>query len=597
MTINLFSRVLPVIALFSASAMMAQNFQTMPVQSGYTADVIANGIGSSLNSTTVDVDGVSYNFVARDFQLTAASTPLTYGIPTNGTINSAVASTPGLTFQLGDLSGNNSLRIATNTAGSNTGTMVFTTPVAAFKLYMLSTSGSGSSTVDITVNFTDNTSQVFTAQSITDWYGGTNFAIQGIGRILRNTDVLEANSTNPRLYQTVLNIDAANQTKPIQSVTITKTNSSGVANIFAFSADTYTTCVAPTLQPVSNLTSNSAQASWTVPSGTQAASHDIYYSTSSTVPNSGTTPNYQGVTGTSYTIGSLASSTTYYYWVRTNCSTGTSQSAWSFAGSFTTLCGAMVPAYTNNFTSYPGTCWVTALSGGTPATGPSATTSYWTQRNFLNTGSNASASMNVYSANRTGWLKTVPFDLSAGGYRVKFNYGVTTYSGTAATTMGSDDIVNFLVSDDGGTTWTILETWNASKTPSNTSNVYSYDLGNTSPNTVFAFYGTSGAVNDSADYNFYVDDFTVETAQLSTSEVKKTISKVSVHPNPFKDILYLSDTKDIKRVTVGDATGRIVKSVEGSVKELDLSAMNTGLYFVTLYFKDGSQSTVKAIKK
>ena len=62
MVINLFSRVVPAIALFSASVFMAQNYQTMPVSSGFTADVIANGIGSSTISTNNDVDGVSYAF-------------------------------------------------------------------------------------------------------------------------------------------------------------------------------------------------------------------------------------------------------------------------------------------------------------------------------------------------------------------------------------------------------------------------------------------------------------------------------------------------------------------------------------------------------
>ncbi|MCJ7933166.1 MAG: T9SS type A sorting domain-containing protein [Chryseobacterium sp.] len=598
MVINLFLRAIPSIALFSAATMMAQNFQTMPVQSGYTDDVIANGTGSSMTSTTTDVDGVSYNFVARDFKLTPTSSDLTYGLPTNGIINSVVASTPGLSFQLGNLSGNNSLRINSSAAGSNTGTLVFTNPVAAFKLYMLSTSGSGSSSVTITVNFTDNTSQVFSNQSISDWYGGSNFAIQGIGRILRTTDVLDANTTNPRLYQTVLNIDAANQAKPIQSVTVTKTNSAGVANIFAFSADAYTSCVAPTLSPVGSISSNSAQISWTVPSGTQAASHDIYYSTSPAVPNSSTVPSYPGVTGTSYTIGSLSASTTYYYWVRTNCSTGTSQSSWSFAGTFTTLCGTVVPSYTNNFTSFPGTCWATNISGGTPSTGPTGTTSYWFQRNFLNGASNGSANMNLYSTNRTGWIKTVPFDLSTGGYRVKFNHGITTYSGTAASQMGSDDVVYFLVSNDGGSTWTILQTWNAGDSPSNTSTEYIYNLtAYTSANTVFAFYGSSGTTYDSQDYNFYVDDFTVENAQLSVSEVSGQVKKTAVHPNPFKDVLYISDTREVKSAAVGDTSGRVVQTIEGPVKELNLSNLNSGLYFVTLYFKDGSQSTVKAIKK
>lgn len=599
MIINLFSRAIPAIALFSASVIMAQNFQTMPVQSGYNADVIANGIGSSMISTTNDVDGVSYNFVSRDFKLTSASPDLTYGLPSNGAINSVVASTPGLRFQLGDLSGNNSLRISSSTAGSNTGTIVFTNPVPAFKLYMLSTSGSGNSTVNITVNFTDNTSQVFNGQTISDWYGGSNFAIQGIGRILRTTDVLESSTTNPRLYQTLLTIDPANQAKPIQSVTITKTTTSGVANVFAFSADVYSDCVAPTLLPVGTVTSNSADISWTVPAGTQAVSHDIYYSTSPTAPDNTTTPNYSGITATSHTLGSLSASTTYYYWVRTHCSTTTGQSSWSFSGTFTTLCGAMVPAYTNNFSSFPGTCWTANLSGGTPDTGPSGTTAYWSQRNFLNSSANGpSAHMNLYSANRTGWFKTVPFDLSAGGYRVKFNYGVTTYSGTATSQMGGDDLVHFMVSTDGGTTWTILETWDANNTPSNTSTEYVYNLSSyTNANTVFAFYGTSGTVNDSYDYNFYVDDFTVENAQLGVSEVNGQVKKTAVHPNPFKDMLYISDTREVKSVTVADTSGRIVKTIDGPVKELNLSMLNTGLYFVTLYFKDGSQSTVKTIKK
>ncbi|MBV8327848.1 T9SS type A sorting domain-containing protein [Chryseobacterium sp.] len=598
MTIDLFFRAIPVIALFSASALIGQNFQTMPVQSGYTDDVIANGIGSSMTSTTTDVDGVSYNFVSRDFKLTATSADLTYGLPTNGIINSAVASTPGLSFQLGNLSGNNSLRINSNTTGSNTGTLVFTNPVAAFKLYMLSTSGSGTSTVNITVTFTDNTTQVFTGQSISDWYNGSNFAIQGIGRILRNTDSLEPNSTNPRLYQTVLNIDAANQAKPIQSVTITKTNSAGVANIFAFSAEAYTDCLAPVLANTGTVTANSAQISWTVPAGTQAVSHDIYYSTSPTTPTGSTIPNFSNVTGTSNLLVNLSPSTTYYYWVRTHCSTTTGQSAWSFPKSFTTLCGAVVPAYTNDFTVFPGTCWETSVSGGSPATGPTGTSTYWFQRNFLNGATNGSANMNLYSTNRTGWIKTVPFDLSAGNYRVKFNYGITTYSGTAASQMGSDDIVHFIVSNDGGNTWTILQTWDANNTPSNTSNAYTYTLtGYTGSNTVFAFYGTSGTNYDSADYNFYVDDFTVENANLSTSEVKGQVRKAEVHPNPFKDILFISDNREVKTVTVADVSGRIIKTVDGPLKELNLNMLNSGLYFVTLHFKDGTQSTVKAIKK
>lgn len=598
MKVKLPFRALPAIALFAASVLSAQNFQPMPVQSGYTADVIANDVGPASNSTSEDVDGVSFAFVARDFKLTATSTPITYGLPVNGIINSAVASTPGLSFNLGDLYGNNSLKIASNTAGSNSGTLAFVTPLAAFKVYMLATGGSGPCTVNVTVNFTDTTSQTFSGVSISDWYDGANYAIRGIGRINRNNNVLEANSTNPRLYQSMLTIDAANQTKPIQSITVTKVSGSGIANVFAFSADAYTDCVAPTLQPVGTLTSSSAQVSWTVPGSVQAVSYDVYYSTTNTAPTTSTAPNHTGITGTSFTIPSLSSSTVYYYWVRTHCSSATAQSGWSLSGTFTTLCGTVVPSYTNDFSSFPGTCWTRNLSGGTPATGPSGTTAYWESGGFLGTGSGGSATINLYNTGRTGWLKTLPFNLSGATYKVKFDYGVAAYASTDASPMGSDDIIQFLVSNDGGTTWTVLETWNESNAPTNESTPYVFTLtGYNSANTVFAFYGTDGTVNDDPDYNFYVDNFTVENAQLSTLEVKKDVKKVSVHPNPFKDVLYISDSREVKSVTVGDASGRTVKTFTGSVKELDLNMLNTGLYFVTIYFKDGSQSTVKTIKK
>ena len=596
MRINRFLGIASLVLAFSSSGLMAQNFQTFPISSGYNADVIANGVGPSTVSTSIDVDGVDFAFVARDFQLTSTSAPITYGIPIDGIINSVVSSTPGLSYQLGSLSANNSLRLATI---GQTGTLVFTTPKAAFKLYMLSTSGSGSSNVDVTVTFTDNTTQVFTNQALSDWYNGSNFAIQGIGRITRSTGALEASSTNPRLYQGLLTIDAANHSKPIQSVTVTKVGTStGVSNVFAFAVDAYSTCAAPILQPVGTLTANSAQVSWTVPAGTTASSYDIYYSTTNTAPTSTSTPNITGITGTTYTIDTLAPTTTYYYWVRSNCSGSTSQSSWSFSGTFTTLCGALVPAYTNTFSPFPGGCWALNLIGGDATTGPTGTGSaIWVQDGFLNNTTVGAARINLYSTNRKGWMKTVPFNLTGGAYRVKFDYGVTAYTGTAASTMGSDDMVQFLVSNDGGSTWTVLQTWNAGNAPTNTLSTYTYDLvGYNSANTVFAVFGSDGTVDDSQDYNFYVDNFIVELSNLSTAEVdiKK---KLSIHPNPFKDVLYISETKDIKSVMIYDVAGRMVKLVNDSSKEIRVSDLKEGMYLVKVNFKDGSQSVTKVIKK
>ncbi|KXH81486.1 fibronectin type III domain-containing protein [Chryseobacterium kwangjuense] len=214
---------------------------------------------------------------------------------------------------------------------------------------------------------------------------------------------------------------------------------------------------------------------------------------------------------TTYTLPTaLNNSTTYYYTINSYNAGGITSTSCTVR-SFTTVCGVLTPSYTNDFASFPGACW-TLANGGTPATGPgTGTTNYWVSDGFLNVGSSGAARINLYSTGRNGWLKSPAFNLSAGGYRVKFNYGVTGFDVTTASAMGSDDIVQFLISPDGGATWTILKTWDTSDTPSNISNTYTFDLSNyLGANTVFAIYGSDGAVNDAPDYDFFVDNFVVE---------------------------------------------------------------------------------------
>ena len=411
------------LGIFTSSLALAQNYQTMPIQSGFNEDVIANGIGSALSSTTNILDGDSYVYVAKNFQANSTSTPITYGVPVDGIINSVVASTPGLSYQLGNLSGSNSLRLSN---ANLTGTMVFTSPIAATKLYMLSTSGSALSTLSVTVNFTDGTTQQFTGISVPDWYNGADFAIQGLGRINRNTDGLDAaGGINPRMYQAVMNIDVANYTKPIQGVTITKTSTTnGFPNIFAFSVDAFSTCAPPVLQAATNITANGVTLNWTASTSTQANSYNVYYSTSSTPPTATTAPNLSNISGTSTSIGSLQPNTTYYYWVKTNCGGTTAQSVWSFVGTVKTACGA-VTSMSENFDSYnTGTtlpdCWVRNFVNGTMTI--SSTTP-------------ASGTRNIYQTNTsTQTPSTVVLpefsNINAGTHWLKLKARVTTATGT-----------------------------------------------------------------------------------------------------------------------------------------------------------------------
>lgn len=95
-----------------------------------------------------------------------------------------------------------------------------------------------------------------------------------------------------------------------------------------------------------------------------------------------------------------------------------------------------------------------------------------------------------------------------------------------------------------------------------------------------------------------VEDYTISVQdQLATSEVgmnKK--AEVSVYPNPFKDILKISDTKGVKSIMVSDVSGRQLKTLKAS-NELNLSDLGSGLYLITLQMEDGTTKAIKAIKK
>ncbi|WP_379968893.1 GEVED domain-containing protein [Epilithonimonas sp. UC225_85] len=95
--------------------------------------------------------------------------------------------------------------------------------------------------------------------------------------------------------------------------------------------------------------------------------------------------------------------------------------------------------------------------------------------------------------------------------------------------------------------------------------------------------------------NGQAEDYTINyQSALAVSDVNK--NSISVYPNPFTDVLKISDVKGVKSVSVNDISGRQVKTLAPSA-ELNLSNLKTGLYIVNLQMEDGSVKSFKAIKK
>lgn len=400
---------------------VAQYYQSVPLTAaGFTDDVIANGAGLASVTTTNSIDdpsgtGANFAYYSKDFQGTTAPP---YGLPVNGYLNSAVAATPWLPVQFQSYSGNNSLRMV---AAGSTGMLTFATPTAATKVYVIGTSGSGSSSLNATVNFSDGTTQTATI-TLNDWFNGTNAVVQGVGRVGRTGNNYDGDSSNPRVYQSLISIDVANQSKTITSISFVKPLVDGYSNLFGISADKYSPCMAGTsvTAPAASLGTTSAVVNWTAPS-TAPTSYDVYVTTTPVVPFDFAPATVSGISGTTLTLSSLTPNTVYYLWTRGSC--GSMKGTWSYGTNFRTLCTTFTVGYTENFD--------TTATGSASATNAPACWNYLETSGFAGSGyvsaSNSNSAPNSYiltnSSATTGsgmLVGPTTTNLSNGLNRVKF---------------------------------------------------------------------------------------------------------------------------------------------------------------------------------
>jgi hypothetical protein len=276
-------------------------------------------------------------------------------------------------------------------------------------------------------------------------------------------------------------------------------------------------CPAPTALTAYNITTTGARVQYTSPGNLFKVEYGIYGFTQ------GTGTVITGIVDTAYNLTGLTHSSRYSYYVQQDCGTN-GTSLWAGPYSFYTLCDIISTfPFTENFTSGvpPTTCW-TKYSG--TLADPSVLTinaGSFFSKNYLNVSSpaNPSAAMNIWSIN-TGWLVTPQINLGTGSvnYTLEFDMGLTAYgtaNGAPATT-GTDDKFAVVISTDGGTTWSSVNTlrlWDNA----GSSYVYnsipptgehiSINLAGYTGVVKFAFYGESSVSN--ADNDLFVDNVKV----------------------------------------------------------------------------------------
>ncbi len=279
----------------------------------------------------------------------------------------------------------------------------------------------------------------------------------------------------------------------------------------------YITCPAPSGIAVDNITQTGADITWTTGGATD---WEVAIVPAGDSPTSG-----EAVTGTAaYTATNLMSSTEYDVYVRDNC--GSDYSSWVGPVSFTTECSTFTPDYSQDFADFLPVCWDQATDGDL-ASGPTGlNSSSWFSSTNLG---QETAKINLYSADHSDWLLTPTFDLSGANYEISIDVAVTNYNSGDADPdgMGSDDEVQLVYSDDGGTTWTSINSWTASDNLTNSLTTFTFPAPSSGNAVQFGLLGTDGPVNDLNDYDFHVDNFSITAPAVCDAPTSVTVSDIT----------------------------------------------------------------------
>lgn len=117
-----------------------------------------------------------------------------------------------------------------------------------------------------------------------------------------------------------------------------------------------------------------------------------------------------------------------------------------------------------------------------------------------------------------------------------------------------------------------------------------YAIGDIIPNTAEIYFDFNPAIITNTWYTEFVED--------NLSVVDSSFESLKVYPTPTKNILYIENNLPINTIEITSVLGQqiITKEINNTSANIDLSNINSGIYFVTLS-SNGNDKTVKIIKE
>ncbi|OUD35276.1 T9SS type A sorting domain-containing protein [Flavobacterium sp. FPG59] len=99
------------------------------------------------------------------------------------------------------------------------------------------------------------------------------------------------------------------------------------------------------------------------------------------------------------------------------------------------------------------------------------------------------------------------------------------------------------------------------------------------------------AFNTTSDKVIIIKDATLG---LPKSQEKNNIT---IYPNPTSDYLYIKSDIDLKEIQISDLNGKIISNLKNQDDKINLTSLQTGIYFVKISDINGGTLTSKIIKK
>ena len=256
----------------------------------------------------------------------------------------------------------------------------------------------------------------------------------------------------------------------------------------------------------------------------------------------------------------------------------------------------ITPNYTETFNSFLPESWEVAQGAYGSPIGVKTQFIEWDFGNDSENSNGTAAVINIYEDGIADYLFSPVFDLSGGTYFLNYDVALTKYESTESSTLGSDDYVAVLVTQDRGDSWTELMRWIAETDISNEGTpAAERTLSGYGTEVQFAFYANSGANDPGIDNEFFIDNFRITSETLG--KAPNILEDFTMYPTIVKQELNFRSQNKVEAITVFNLLGQEVffGALDTNNSSVNLSKLTPGMYIVKVSVegKTGSYKIVK----